>query len=297
MHRFFALAVVFSLIFSIPACSNSPSASDKTDTKDTNFSDSVKDDELETDEDAIPANPDVSDVIAEPPPVADAPVFFTATGPPESEETPAPEPTASAGAPDVSLQERVEDDFFSDAAFIGNSLIEGLRLYSGLTTCDFYAATSMSVLGVGSANAITLNNGGSGTIYQGVAQETYGKLYILLGINEIGYVTSSFKEIYAGMLDTLREIQPDAVIYIMSLTPVSASKSAADPTFSMARVTEYNEALYELAEEKGCYYIDLIDALSDDAGFLPANVTSDGIHFAPDHYKVWLEYLRTHYII
>jgi len=246
--------------------------------------------------DELPANPDADEISAAPPKVMDSP-DATPQAPvrPSIIPTEAPEKPEITG-PDVPVRDRADDEFFSDAAFLGNSLVDGFRLYSGLTTCDVYAATSMTVVGVGSSNSILLQNGGMGTIYQGVSQEVYGKIYILLGINEIGYVTSSFKQMYSDMLDTLIGLQPGADIYVMSLTPVSEYKSSTDSTFSMSRVGEYNDALYELAEEKGCYYIDLVEALSDDTGYLPASVTSDGIHFSADHYKVWLEYLRTHYV-
>ncbi len=42
--------------------------------------------------------------------------------------------------------------------------------------------------------------------------------------------------------------------------------------------------------------MDLCEALSDESGYLPSNVTSDGIHFSADHYKVWLDYVKTNYV-
>ena len=194
---------------------------------------------------------------------------------------PSEDPVVSPGCP-VSASDRVEDEWFSDAAFLGNSLVDGFRLFSGLTTCDVYAVTSMTVMGAGSL------------IGQMNANQ-YGKVYILLGINEIGYEADYFKTQYSDMLDTIMSGQPDADIYIMGLSPVSAHKSATDSTFTMDRVRLYNEKLLELASEKGCYYIDLCEALSDESGYLPASVTSDGVHFSASHYQVWLEYLRTHH--
>ena len=204
-----------------------------------------------------------------------------------AEETPDTEPLPTEPpAPEYGLvalsDERVEDEWFSDAAFLGNSLVDGFRLFSGLTTCDYYAATSMTVLGAG------------GLISQ-MAAKQYGKVYILLGINEIGYDADVFKGQYGDMLDTIMEQQPDADIYIMGLSPVSEYKSTTDKTFTMTRVRLYNEKLLELAEEKNCYYIDLVEALADETGYLPANVTSDGVHFSAGHYQVWNEYLHTHH--
>ena len=203
-------------------------------------------------------------------------------------------PEKKYDGPELTQRERAGDEFFSDAAFIGNSLVDGLRLYSGLTA-DFYAVTSFSVFAAATANVIRLNNGAMGTVYQAAAQKTYGKIYILFGINEIGYETAAFKNAYGGMIDRIIELQPGADIYIMSLSPVSAAKSSASTTFTMRRVHDYNTALYDLAAEKKCYYIDLIEALADDTGHLPAHETWDGVHLTAGYYKVWAEYLKTRY--
>ena len=220
--------------------------------------------------------PDAQETLTpEPPPI---------TGDPDAQQTPEPDEEVAEAVPGVPVPETesVDDEWFSDAAFLGNSLVDGFRLFSGLTTCDVYAATSMTVLGADS-------------LIQQMAATQYGKVYILLGINEIGYDADYFKEQYAAMLDEIQETQPDADIYIMSLTPVSEYKSSTDSTFTMDRVNLYNEKLLELSEEEECYYIDLVDALADDTGYLPSSVTTDGVHFSASHYQVWLEYLRTHH--
>ena len=211
--------------------------------------------------------------------------------PTPSQPTP-PLPTATVATPDpdaprnpgstAPVSARVDDEWFSDAAFLGNSLVDGFRLFSGLTTCDVYAATSMTVMG-------------SGDLIRQMNAKQYGKVYVLLGINEIGYDPDYFKTQYSNMLDTIIAGQPDADIYVMGLTPVSEHKSTTDSTFTMDRVRAYNDRLLSLAIEKGCYYIDLCEALANESGYLPADVTTDGVHFSASHYQVWLEYLRTHH--
>lgn len=178
---------------------------------------------------------------------------------------------------------------------MGNSLMDGFRLFSGLTTCDYYTATSMSVSAVSSKACISLDNGSTGTILQGITQKPYGKIYIELGINEIGYDKDTFISQYGKMLDQIISAQPNCTIYVMGLTPVSQTKSASGDTFSMDRVKDFNTSLRQLAADKGCYYMDLVAALSDETGYLPASETTDGIHFSANIYKKWLEYVKTHY--
>lgn len=206
-----------------------------------------------------------------------------------------PSAPAKPAGPDLTEQEAVGDDYFSDAAFVGNSLMDGFRLFSGLTTCDYYTATSMSVNAVGSKPCIALEDGRQGTIIQGLNQKKYKKIYIELGINEIGYEKSAFIDQYGKMLDEIIAAQPDCTIYVMGLTPVSQTKSESGDTFSMDRVKDFNTALRQLAADKGCYYMDLVSALSDSTGYLPASETTDGIHFSANVYKNWLQYIKTHY--
>ena len=211
----------------------------------------------------------------------------TATPEPTPEPTPSPTPEPTTvpipELPEIPEQEKAaEDEYFADAAFLGNSLVDGFRLWSGLSVCDVYAETSMTVL-----NAQKL--------IDKMGDEQYGKIYMLFGINELYLGPEKMAENYGKVIDTLREKNPDAIIYVMAVTPVSKSKSESSQ-FTKESIEEINEALYGMAEDKECWYVDLFDALSNDEGYLPDEVTSDGVHFTPSYYKIWLDYLRTHYV-
>ena len=238
--------------------------------------------------DSQSSEPAVSDsqVSAEPPAVAG--------NTPKQASSPSPSAETAVG-PDLTAREPVTDDYFSDAAFMGNSLMDGFKLFSGLTTCDYYAATSMTVVGATSKVCISLDNGSQGTIVDGLIQKPYGKIYILLGINEIGFDVTTFIDYYSKMLDTVIAAQPDCDVYIMGITPVSAAKSSSGEIFNMTRITEYNTALHQLAADKGCYYMDLVSALAGPDGYLPASETTDGVHFSAQVYKTWFDYVKTHY--
>lgn len=206
-----------------------------------------------------------------------------------------PEPTPEPFSPLLTAGEAVADEHFSDTAFLGNSLVRGLELYGGLKNADFYAVTSTSVINIGVNREVQLENGETGTLLQALAEKQYGKIYILLGVNEISFETDYFIELYGQLLDTIGEQQPDAEIYIMGLTPVTEEKSGEGDLFAMARVNEYNAALTELAAARGCWYVDLVDALADESGYLPKAESTDGIHLQPGKYPDWADYLRTHY--
>ena len=49
-----------------------------------------------------------------------------------------------------------------------------------------------------------------------------------------------------------------------------------------------------LAAEKGCYYLDLEEALCPDGVLSDAYASGDGLHLSKEGYMAWLEYLITH---
>lgn len=188
--------------------------------------------------------------------------------------------------PDVEEKPAVDGDFFLDAAFIGNSLVDGLRIFSGLSTdCDVYAQTSLTVIGAPTYLEES-----------GIADKKYEKVYVMFGINEITNTPESFKSYFSDVIDILEDMQPSADIYIMGLTPVSYKKATTDTRYSMDKIYSFNEKLYELAGEQKCYYLDLCSALAGEDGYLAPELTYDGIHFSAGHYKTWLDFLKTHYV-
>lgn len=202
--------------------------------------------------------------------------------------------TLTYSGPDVPECETQGDEYFSDAAILGNSLVDGLRLYSELDTMDYYCATSVTVVSAMNTADAVLDNGTKTTLVNKLLQKQYGKIYIELGINEIGYAVETFTEMYGEMVDKIAAGEPDADIYIISVLPVTKSKSNSSSVFNMKRVNAYNEALRALAEEKGCYYLDVCSAYLDREGFLSEDWDADGVHLLPDYYSVWEDYLRTH---
>lgn len=227
--------------------------------------------------------PETPSIAAQYPENTPEPTEPPATPSPSPSPSPTAEPTPDAISQEVPRQPSVGNEFFDDAAMLGNSLADGFRLYSGLQNMDVYASTSMTVYGVDSLLA-------------SMAQGTYSKIYTFLGINEIYTTPSAFAAQYGKIIDTLQTNHPGADIYIISITPVSKAKELENSVFSLKNIREHNAALYELAGEKGCYYLDLFSAMADAEGYLPGSVTFDGVHFTASQYKVWLDFLKTHYV-
>ena len=212
----------------------------------------------------------------------------TEEAPPEPEETVPPEPFAPVpeGGP-------VEDTYFEDAAFLGDSRTEGFHLYSGLKAGTYYYSVGATVESVFSKKVET--PAGKMSLLDAMAEEDFGKVYVMLGVNELGWSkTETFHDQYAKVIDRLRKDHPDAEIVLQSILPVSAKQEAKKTYVNNERIAVYNEVIYQLAEEKGCALVDVAEAVTDDDGCLRAEWNSDGVHLNVKGCRVWLEYLRTH---
>ncbi len=186
--------------------------------------------------------------------------------------------------------EPVEDSYFNDAAFLGDSLTVGFQAYSGLVNAKFFCKTSMSVGGV-------FNEEEGGSLVGKLNEAKPKKIYIMLGVNE--YLEPSNMENvlnkYRNVLDNLKANNPDALIYIQSMFPMSKNKDERGNVKNI-NVYAFNDSLCKLAEEKNVYYIDVYKAVADEEGYLPSDITSDGVHLGTEGCEKWLNYLKTHAI-
>lgn len=232
--------------------------------------------------------PDVPEMLSEPMPEATVSVETETTTETQTEPQATPEPQGDPLAPPYH-EEKAPDDYFQDALFIGNSLIEGLGLYAclydeNIDQAKFDTATSMTILG-------------AGNYFEDAANGGYGKIYIGLGLNEIGYNHESIRQKNCDAVDTIRAGNPDAIIYFFSLTPISKYRSETDGLYNNENAAKISAVIRSVAEEKGCYYIDMVPVLAGEDGYLPSEVTGDGIHCVKEYYPKWYDYLEHNYVL
>lgn len=224
-----------------------------------------------------------------PPAAKTVPVFNTETPSPEEEEEP------PAWAP-VEESKAVEDTYFEDAVFLGDSRTEGFYLYSGLKQGTYFYAVGATVESVFTKKAWKTPNGKI-PLLDAMKDVSCKKIYVMLGINELGWTkVENFRKQYEKVIDRLREDHPDAEIIIQSILPVSARQDAKGSYVNNRRINEYNESIRAMAEEKGCSLVDVAESFRGEDGCLPKDLTFEGIHLNVAGCKAWLEYLRTHSI-
>ena len=221
-------------------------------------------------------------------------VLDTTEAEPETaaDETKAAETMPAETAPET--QPETPDDF-SDAVFIGDSRTDGLMIYTGLYTSTFYTANGQMVDTAQTKKNIPLENGEKGTVLDALRQHTFRRVYVMLGINELGwYFEEEFTVEYRSLIEQIRQIQPQATIYIQSVLPVTKEKSESDAIYNNENVRKVDAWVQEVAEETGATYLNVKEVMTDSEGNLPADGASDGVHLTKAYCEIWLEYLRTH---
>ena len=211
-----------------------------------------------------------------------------------SEEARNPEPeTPETPVGPVPEGGPVEDTYFENTAFLGDSRTQGFQLYSGLKTGTYYTAVGATVESVFTKKVDT--EAGKMPLLDAMAKQEFDKIYVMLGVNELGWnCTEIYHNQYAKLIDRLREDHPDSLVVLQTLIPVSAKQEAKKSYVNNTRIAAYNEVIRQLAEEKQCPYVDVAAAMTDEQGCLRSDWTSDGVHLNTKGCKAWLEYLRTH---
>ena len=179
-------------------------------------------------------------------------------------------------------QEPVDDSYFADAVFFGDSLTLAHSMNSSLPA-QFVAQTSL--------NTMTMNS--SGLADQLLGKEGITKYYLMIGINEIHYTAvDDYIRRYGEFVDRLKEEHPDAVVYIASLLPIE--KRVDGNPVRKSSIDAANERLLELSKEKECYYLDINSYIAEEDGYLEDGTAADGIHFYGATHAEWDDYLKTH---
>ena len=187
----------------------------------------------------------------------------------------------------------VGDSYFDDALFIGNSLTEGLRLYAGLNA-TYYSSTGLTAGGALEKPVAETENGCM-TIPEALKQEHFGKIYIMLGINELGWPnTNAFVEDYTELVKDIKQTQPNAVIYLQAILPVTEEKSNSDEVFTMDRINQFNGMIKQIAKDQNVCYLNVGECMSDSHGYLQSEASTDGIHLSKEYCLKWVDYLKTH---
>lgn len=202
--------------------------------------------------------------------------------------------------PGAPTWQTVEDSYFDDALFIGDSRIVGLRDYGKLEgSVTFYAYEGMNIFKMLSAKIVEVPGQRKKiSVEDALAERQFGKIYLMVGINELDIGTvERYENKYRETIERIRELQPDAIIYVQSIMLVTQKRAAKGDFVTNEGIVARNEAISGIADNKTIFYLDVNEAIVDESGGMNPSYTTDGIHLKAKYVPLYADYLRTHAIL
>ncbi|MBD5549608.1 MAG: hypothetical protein HDQ96_00290 [Lachnospiraceae bacterium] len=180
--------------------------------------------------------------------------------------------------------------FFQDTLFIGDSRTMGLVEYADLNNAVVFANTGMNIYRLYSTkNAV---RGQEAYLEDILAERQYRKIYLMLGINELGYDEAKTVERFEEEIVNLRELQPDAKIILEANLHVTAARSERDDIFNNENIDRINDNIRQIAEKYELDYIDVNEIFDDESGGLNPEYTHDNVHVLGKYYQQWADWIR-----
>ena len=190
----------------------------------------------------------------------------------------------------------VDISYFDDALFLGDSRTVGLRAFGDFTNSAYFAKTGISVNSFFMYPALDEETGL--TLERTLFLRQYKKIYIMIGVNDAAQVPlTEFESEFFDAIEKIREIQPDARIYIQSILGVTKNKEINDPYhYNNERVLERNALLKSKCDGDKLVYLNVFSAFADAEGYLNRDCSADGLHLNSSNYSAWCEYLMNNAI-
>ena len=213
---------------------------------------------------------------------------------PEMDEVVAPDETEKAPAaeqPEDAAGEKgpVDPSYFADALFIGDSRTVGLSQYGRLEGADYFADTGMTVFNL-FEQKVSDENFGRQDLQTLLQSKQYGKIYLMLGINEIGYPFETLVPQYQKVVDDIRALQPDALVILCANLHVTRNAAAATPRLEPDNIQRLDDSIAAMADGQQVFFLDVNPAFCDEEGYLRDELTGDGVHPYATGYADWAQW-------
>lgn len=174
--------------------------------------------------------------------------------------------------------------FFNDCVLLGDSITQGLQLFDVMDPTNIIATKGMNV------------SEGAKHIKE-IKAKGKKRVIVLLGINDLADYNKSVEYVagkYGDFAKQLSEAMPDANIYVQSVLPVAKSYNNSKTKITNEKINQYNTLLKSEVEGGNVHYLDINPSMRDSEGYLPAEVTSDGLHMKKDYYGYWMNVIMEH---
>ena len=185
--------------------------------------------------------------------------------------------------------------FFDDAAVIGDSVSYSLVLWANQTgemgECTFLVRGGNGILGYVNNYKRIGYQGEELRIEDAVERVAPGKLVIMLGVNDLGFMSvEETMDAFRILMERITERCPDAEVYLESLLPVW---DAGIQNTKNVDVVAYNELMKAYAEEMGYHYLDVAAYVIDHTGGMAKPYCADqSTHMNYEGIDAWMQALK-----
>lgn len=178
-----------------------------------------------------------------------------------------------------------------DALFIGDSRTVGLCEFADTDKANFFSNVGMSVYNIQNKE-VYVNSVGNVMLGDLLEQKNYGKIYIMLGINELGYHFGTTLEKYRTLIGFIKSKQPQALLFIEGNLHVTKQRSDSDKIVNNENIERFNSEIKKLADNREIFYIDANSLFDEKSGNLSPKYASDSTHLKVSSYKLWSEWIK-----
>lgn len=204
-----------------------------------------------------------------------------------------PEEPIEEPEPEEPAEYEADLSYFDDALFIGDSRTVGLREYGDLGGAEVVADAGMNVYKIYEKEFVTVS-GERKRLETVLTERQFQKIYLMLGINELGYDFDRTVSRYEELLAKLREWQPQAKIFLEANLHITGEKSQASPIYTNENIDRFNQAVSRMADGREIFYLDVNELFDDEEGNLSKAYTTDSTHVLGKYYADWVTWILNH---
>ena len=188
------------------------------------------------------------------------------------------------------------EGYYDDVLFIGDSRSVGLKTYAPKEGATYFVSEGLNVYKL-DEQLLNVDNIGKTTLKDLLKNNKFGKIYIMLGINELGYDFDTNCIKYKQLISLIKELQPESIIVIHGNLRVTKEKSDSDKLFNNTNINKFNEAISKFADNINTIYIDVNPMFDDGQGNLNSEYSGDNVHLYGNYYADWSKWLDANAVV
>ncbi|MBQ3459220.1 MAG: SGNH/GDSL hydrolase family protein [Solobacterium sp.] len=194
----------------------------------------------------------------------------------------------------VPASEPIQDMYFEDTIFGGDSRMGSLYLFSNLRDrgAEIHYVTSLSLWRIYDMELETAES----NLYDILISTDRSSIYMLIGINEIrsGDFTAWAEE-YQTIVQDIRNAHPQCDIYLI-LAYHPEEISGLDANELSAHLKMENDGLIQVAQTEHVYYLNPDEALTGSDGIVMSDIVWDGLHLNETGSQMFADFIATHVV-